>query len=341
MWEELYSPADRLRTLRGGRNADGRLEVFGVSADDRIWHTWQVAPSGGWNGGWAELYSPADRLRELRVSNNQDGRLEVFGVAPDDSIWHTWQVAPNNGWVGGWTELGTQIRILIKVVTVPTVAIATMLANMRNVYATAGIRVSEGPRENLTIIPAAGGPAQTAFTVGPCVLGQALTPNQALLFANRNNAGPDDIVLYLVTTVTSTVGLLNGCATSTGLPGAIIAQGASQWTMAHEVGHVLGLAHIAGENTGCPAATPSCCSTPDFTRLMTGCGTGNITGTPTLVPAEATTMLASSRIRRDRLRALEATRNHDDRLEIFGVSSDDRIWHTWQTAPSNGWNEGG
>ena len=156
--------------------------MFGVSPDDRIWHTWQIAPDNGWNGGWAELYSPADRLRELRVGNDQDGRLEVFGVAPDDSIWHTWQVAPNNGWVGGWTELGTEIRILIKVVTRPTVAIATMLSNMRNVYATAGIRVSEGPRENLTIIPAAGGPAQTAFTVGPCTLGQALTPDQTLLF---------------------------------------------------------------------------------------------------------------------------------------------------------------
>ena len=227
-----------------------------------------MGPSNGGNGGWAELYSPADRLRELRAGNNQDGRLEVFGVAPNDSIWHTWQVAPNNGWVGGWAELGTQIRILIKVVTVPNVAIATMLANMRNLYATAGIRVSEDPRETLTIIPAAGGPAQTAFTVGPCALTQSLTPDQVLLFANRNNAGPDDIVLYLVTTVTSTVGPLSGCATSTGLPGAIIAQGASQWTMAHEVGHVLGLAHIGGENTGCPAATPVCCSTPDFTRLM-------------------------------------------------------------------------
>ena len=135
----LSSTHRRQAAESGGRgNADGRFEVFGVSSDDRIWHTWQVAPSNGWNGGWAELYSPADRLRELRVGNNQDGRLEVFGVAPDDSIWQTWQVAPSNGWNGGWVELGTQIRILIKIVTTPNVAIATMLANLRNVFATAG-----------------------------------------------------------------------------------------------------------------------------------------------------------------------------------------------------------
>jgi hypothetical protein len=340
-WAELFSPADRLRSLDVGRNADGRLEVFGVSSDDRIWHTWQTAPSNGWNGQWAELYSPADRLRELRVSRNQDGRLEIFGVAPDDSIWHTWQVAPSNGWVGGWVELGTQIRILIKVITTPNVAIATMLANMRAVFATAGIRVSEGPRENLTVVPTPGAPAQTAFNVGPCNLGQALTADQTRLFANRNNAGANDIVLYMVTTVNSAVGPLNGCATSTGLPGAVISQGASQWTMAHEVGHVLGLTHLTTENTGCPAVNPACCSTPNFGRLMTGCGTLNITSTPTLVQAEINTMQASARIRRDRLRALEAVQNAEGRLEVFGVSSDDRIWHTWQTSPNNGWNEGG
>jgi hypothetical protein len=68
---------------------------------------------------------------------------------------------------------------------------------------------------------------------------------------------------------------------------AAIAQIASQWTLAHEVGHVLGLSHISGENT--PA-----CTTPNFTRLMTGCSTSNITGTPTVVQSEINTMRASN-----------------------------------------------
>jgi hypothetical protein len=58
--------------------------------------------------------------------------------------------------------------------------------------------------------------------------------------------------------------------------------------MAHEIGHDLGLVHIAGENAQGP------CTTPNFTRLMTGCGTSNIVGTPTIVQSEINTMRSSN-----------------------------------------------
>ena len=59
-------------------------------------------------------------------------------------------------------------------------------------------------------------------------------------FANRDGAGGNDVVVYFVR---STVPPFNGCAAHpAGRPGAVVARGASQWTLAHEVGHVLGLA---------------------------------------------------------------------------------------------------
>jgi hypothetical protein len=106
MWALLHGEGDRLRTLAVGRNADGRLEVFGTAGDDTIWHTWQTAPSNGWSA-WRPFHSAGDRLRTLAVGRNADGRLEVFGTAGDDTIWHTWQTAPNNGW-SGWTPLFTR-----------------------------------------------------------------------------------------------------------------------------------------------------------------------------------------------------------------------------------------
>lgn len=39
----------------------------------------------------------------------------------------------------------------------------------------------------------------------------------------------------------------------------------------------------------------------------------------------------------DRLRNLVVDRNTDGRLEVFGIASDDTIWHTSQAAPSNDW----
>jgi hypothetical protein len=70
-------------------------------------------------------------------------------------------------------------------------------------------------------------------------------------------------------------------------------------------------------------------------------GTAKITGTATLVQDEVDTVNESSLIRRDRLRQLVIASNADGRLEVFGLAPDDEVWQTWQTAPNNGWNEGG
>ena len=40
----------------------------------------------------------------------------------------------------------------------------------------------------------------------------------------------------------------------------------------------------------------------------------------------------------NRLRNITVVKNADGRLEVFGTGNDDSIWHTWQTAPNNGWN---
>jgi len=126
-------------------------------------------------------------------------------------------------------------------------------------------------------------PTLDVVDVGTC--SGTPTAEQSSLFGNRNNAFASDVVIYFVL---ATNPAFNGCATHpSDKPGAVVAQIASQWTMAHEIGHVLGLSHITGENA------PSC-TTPDFTRLMTGCGTSNITvALPKLVASEQTTMDAS------------------------------------------------
>jgi hypothetical protein len=183
------------------------------------------------------------------------------------------------------------VRIHFKTMQQPNRAVQPMLLNMRTVYATADIGVTVGSRENLA------GPAFTTLLdldVGPCTSGTT-SAEQNQLFQNRNNAGANDVVIYFARSVLrNNTGALNGCASfPTGSPGAAVAQIASPWTLAHEVGHVLGLSHISGEHTGCPPTNPQCCSTPDFTRLMTGCGTSNIAGTPTVSQAEINTMRAS------------------------------------------------
>jgi hypothetical protein len=108
-----------------------------------------------------------------------------------------------------------------------------------------------------------------------------VTDEQRLLFAHRDGAGPHDIVIYLVRT---TVPPMNGCASSpTGSPGAVVASGASRVTLAHEVGHVLGLPHV-----------------DDRQNLMTSRGTSTIVGEPVLTEAQIRTMQNSPHCRRNK-----------------------------------------
>ncbi len=178
-------------------------------------------------------------------------------------------------------------RIHIKVLTNPNLSggITLMLSNMRRVYATADIGIEVVSREVLA------GPqfaTLNSLDVGGCTTG-AVSPEQTQLSANRNGVGDNELVAYFVSNVVKTIPpgtqQLNGCA-SVSLGMVAVAQIASQWTLAHEIGHTLDLQHITGENA--PA-----CTTQDPTRLMTGCSTSNITGFPTVVQSEIDTMRAS------------------------------------------------
>jgi hypothetical protein len=182
------------------------------------------------------------------------------------------------------------LTLHLKFLSPPPVSVRTMLVAMRSVYETADLGVRVGSREDLS------GPAFATLVdvdIKDGCPGDQTTTEQDQLFANRAGAATDDVVLYFVR---STLPGMNGCAAHpSGQPGAVITNIASRWTPAHETGHVLGLSHISGEDgmTG-PDGKPIGCSTPDYTRLMTGCSTSKITGTPTIDTAEVSTMRSSS-----------------------------------------------
>ena len=165
------------------------------------------------------------------------------------------------------------VRLHLKVLAEPEFfSIDEMVEAMRETYRQAGIRVDVVGTQSLDLS------AMASIFVGECRSG-VVTHEIEALFENQDDVAEGDVVVYFVH---ATVPPLNGCAVHpAGKPGAVVASVATRWTLAHEVGHVLGLSHVA-----------------DTTRLMNHM-TGPISKSPPdLSPGEVATMRTSRLVRR-------------------------------------------
>lgn len=224
--------------------------------------------------------STGDAVRKLQRAlesvGNSPGSVDgIFGPKTEAAV-RAFQTRRGLNLIDGlvgpetWGALPTSVvRVHLKILQNPDISTDVLVANMRTVYETARVGVEVASTETLSL------PTLLDVRVGSCTSGQAMTSDQTALFGNRNNVQANEIAVYFVRT---TIPPLNGCAAHpTGLSAAVVVQTATEWTFAHEVGHLLDLNHV-----------------DDNDRLMTGNGTINITNPPPdLDESEASTMDAS------------------------------------------------
>ena len=254
------------------------------------WQGWFAhgVPPGGFVGGPA-IVSRNNRVCNIYVRGTDNA---LWQKAFFDGSWHEWARHGDGGvlasrpalgtmglehehvfvrgtdgqvWSKAWSLVPTVI-LHLKILTAPTsFTVDQMVDAMRDVYATRGINVAVGSRQNLSL------PLLADLEVGTCTMGST-TDEQNQLFGNRDNVGTNHVAAYFVRTTNPP---LNGCAAHpAGRPGCVVTSVASRWTLGHEVGHVLGLPHVGPTD-----------------RLMMGGGTWNITNPPPdLIPAEGSTM---------------------------------------------------
>lgn len=90
-----------------GQHNDGRLEVFAVSTDYKLWHIWQISSSGDW-GGWKVLDSPGSEHypTDIRSAQSEDGRLIILlstvGLGSEHKLWYRWQISSISDEWGMW-----------------------------------------------------------------------------------------------------------------------------------------------------------------------------------------------------------------------------------------------
>jgi len=239
--------------------SDGVVSAVRTAAGTLRLIAWTIRPDGS--------------VERRADSGDQAGTASLIALLPVPGVNGLSMVTPvrtasNTLKIIGWGP--ACVRLHTKVVRQPAnFTIQQMVDAMKQVYASVGIGVEHATTETLNLPD-----TFLDIDVGSCTLGSTTT-EQNQLFANRNNAGGTDVVVYFVR---STVPPSNGCATHpVDRPSAVVASGATQWTLAHEVGHVLDLRHVDDNN-----------------RLMTGNGTGQITNPPPdLVASEASTMQTS------------------------------------------------
>jgi len=247
--------ADFLQKWRELAAADLRLVAITTYSDGGQW-LW----AGAWRGGQDAYHLWADvSWADFR---HTDDDLRVLGLVPVALA--SRPAAPREGAQEGVGLVSLHVRILVE----PDVGVDAMIANTITVYAAVGIIVRIASHQVLDL------PDLEDIDAGACVAG-GLTGEQEELFSHRDGVGGREIVAYFVR---STLPPYNGCAAHPdGSPAFLVTQVGSEWTLAHELGHVLGLAHVA-----------------DRDRLMTGLGTAGITDPPPdLVPDEVATLAAS------------------------------------------------
>jgi hypothetical protein len=134
-----------------------------------------------------------------------------------------------------------RLLVHLNVLVEPAVTVETAVQSAKRALAQADVELVIASRRTLHL------PELEIVNVrASCQPAGPLTEDQQKLFDLADAVGPNQIVIFFVL---ATNRATNGCAQHpAGVPGAIITEACTRWTMAHEMGHLLGLSHVQGTN---------------------------------------------------------------------------------------------
>jgi subtilisin family serine protease len=96
-----FGGVQALRTVAAERNANGLVELFGLTRTGQIWHCWATATDCAAPGSWVQLDG---QLSTIAVARNGNGALTVFGVNAAGQLFRRDAGPGTNNWFS-WSQM--------------------------------------------------------------------------------------------------------------------------------------------------------------------------------------------------------------------------------------------
>jgi hypothetical protein len=137
-------------------NADGRVEVFQIGLNGRIYHSWQSVPNGSY-AGWVDR---GGNWLSLAATRGPSGGWQLFAVGTDRRLY---RLAPWDG-VPSWTAMPTAELNRVSAMTNPDGRLELLVTNIHGTTYQAWQSVARGAFGSWVQVPGVpGGAREVAF----------------------------------------------------------------------------------------------------------------------------------------------------------------------------------
>ena len=85
--------------IAAAQQNDGRVQLWSLDQQERLWSIWQTSPGGGWTGWAGPNWNGSQTFQSLAASQQGGTRgAQLWATDQSNQVWSTYQETPGGGW---------------------------------------------------------------------------------------------------------------------------------------------------------------------------------------------------------------------------------------------------